>query len=215
VAEDWRLTITLDDEEIAGRHVLTLAESDIEQDLRERIGDRVAVSVDGPVVFVYADTGEALAAAREVVDAALKEDGAHATIEQARWHPVEQRWEPADVPLPMTDAERAAEHARLEADEAEESADRGFPEWEVRVTLPDHHGTQEFAERLRGEGIPVVARWHHLLIGAASDDEAKALADRVRAEAPEGTTVEVEPSGRMAFEVSPGNPFAIFGGLAL
>ena len=101
------------------------------------------------------------------------------------------------------------------ADEAEESADRGFPEWEVRVTLPDHHVTQEFAERLRSEGIPVVARWQHLLIGAANDDEAKALADRVRAEAPDGTTVEVEPSGRMAFEVSPGNPFAIFGGLAL
>jgi len=215
VAEDWRLTITLEDEEVAGRHVQTLAENDTEQDLRERIGDRVAVSRDGPTVFVYADTGDALAAARQVVEAVLTEDGAHAAIEQTRWHPIEQRWEPADVPLPATDAERAAEHERLEADEAEESTDRGFPEWEVRVTLPDHESTEEFTDRLRSEGIPALARWHHLLIGAANDDDARALADRVRAEAPEGSTVEVEASGRMAFEVSPSNPFAIFGGLGL
>src|SRR5262249_55899832 len=155
VAEDWRLTITLEDEEVAGRHVQNLAENDIEQDLRERIGDRVAVSRDGPTVFVYAGTGDALAPARQVVQSVLTaEGGGQETIESARWNPIGQRWEPADVPLPTTDAERAAEHERLETDEAEESTDRGFPEWEVRVTLPDHESTEEFADRLRSEGIP-------------------------------------------------------------
>ena len=52
-----------------------------------------------------------------------------------------------------------------------------------------------------------------LLVGAVNEDEATALAERLRAEAPEGAVVEVEPGGAMVWEVSPRNPFAIFGGL--
>ena len=46
-----------------------------------------------------------------------------------------------------------------------------------------------------------------------NEDEATALAERLRTEAPEGATVEVEPGGAMVWEVSPKNPFAVFGGL--
>ena len=46
-----------------------------------------------------------------------------------------------------------------------------------------------------------------------NQDEATALAERLRGEAPDGSTVEVEPGGAMVWEVSPKNPFAVFGGL--
>jgi hypothetical protein len=44
------------------------------------------------------------------------------------------------------------------------------------------------------------------------EDEARRLADELRDEAPEGARVHVEPGGRVAWEVAPENPFAIFGG---
>ena len=62
-------------------------------------------------------------------------------------------------------------------------------------------------------GIPVTRRATFLLVGAVNQDEAKALAERLRAEAPEGAGIEVEPGGGMVWEVSPKNPFAVFGGL--
>jgi hypothetical protein len=52
-------------------------------------------------------------------------------------------------------------------------------------------------------------------VGAANRDEAAELAERLRAEAPEGARVEVEPSGGAVWEVMPANPFAVFGGLGV
>ena len=89
----------------------------------------------------------------------------------------------------------------------------GEAEWEVRVSLPSREATDELADRLEGEGIPVTRRATFLLVGAVNQDEAVALAERLRAEVPEGASVEVEPGGAMVWEVSPKNPFAVFGGL--
>ena len=68
-------------------------------------------------------------------------------------------------------------------------------------------------ERLESDGLPVVRRWKFLLVGAANEDDARALADRIRAEAPGDVTIAVEPGGEMVWEVAPRNPFAVFGGL--
>jgi hypothetical protein len=83
----------------------------------------------------------------------------------------------------------------------------------VRVSLPSHEATDELADLLQGEGFPIVRRATFLLVGAANRDEADALAERLRAEAPAGAQVEVEPGGGLVWEVTPQNPFAIFGGL--
>ena len=131
----------------------------------------------------------------------------------ARWHPVEQRWEDPEVPLPRTEEEWRADHARLQERAAAESRETGEAAWEVRVELPEHEATDELAERLESEGVPVVRRWTYLLVGAANEDEARALAKRLRDEAPAGSRVQVEPGGRLAWEVAPRTPFAIFGGL--
>jgi sugar phosphate isomerase/epimerase len=130
-----------------------------------------------------------------------------------RWHELEQRWEDEDVPLPRTEAERRTEHGRLEAAEAAEGRERGRTLWEVRLELPSHDDARELARRLEDEGLSVIARWTYLLVGADNEDDARELAERLRAEAP-NATVQVEPSGEMAAQVTPANPFAIFGGLA-
>jgi hypothetical protein len=130
-----------------------------------------------------------------------------------RWHDLEQSWEDESVPLPQTEAEREAERDRLEETEEAESRATGRALWEVRLELPSHGETQDLADRLEQEGLHVIRRWTFLLVGAESEDDARKLADRLRAEAPDAA-IQVEPSGEMVAEVSPRNPFAIFGGLA-
>jgi hypothetical protein len=52
---------------------------------------------------------------------------------------------------------------------------------------------------MRAEGRGVVRRSHYVLVGAASEDEATALADRLKGELPEGTTVTAEGSEAYAW----------------
>ena len=92
-------------------------------------------------------------------------------------------------------------------------AQSGRALWEVRLELPSHGRTRELADRLEQEGLHVIRRWTFLLVGADSEDDARELAERLRSEAPDAA-IQVEPSGEMIAEVAPGNPFAIFGGLA-
>lgn len=213
MADDWRLTIDLEDEADALQLARLLAALELEEEERAKLGERVIVSRDGHRVFLYADTEERARQAHRVVRSALGERGVDAAVSLHRWHPVEQRWEDPDVPLPRTEEEWRAEHERLQEREAAESVAAGHAQWEVRVELPGHAETVELADRLEAEGLRVVRRWTYLLVGAATEDEAHELAERVRAEAPEATSVEVEPGGQMVWEVAPQNPFAVFGGL--
>jgi hypothetical protein len=212
VAEDWRLTAKLDAHGLS-QLLDRLREREVEGEARKRLGSAVAVSADGETLFAYADSRDAIHAAADVIRSLLAERGLEADLVVHRWHELEQRWEDEDVPLPRTEAERHAEHERLEAAEAAEARERGRALWEVRLELPSHDETRELARRLEDEGLSVIARWTYLLVGADNEDDARELAERLRAEAP-NATVQVEPSGEMAAQVTPANPFAIFGGLA-
>jgi hypothetical protein len=212
VAEDWRLTADLHTER--AHDVLEwLREHEAEADARQRLGDAVAVSGEGSTVFAYADTREALTAAEQVLRGVLGEHNVQADLTVHRWHELEERWEDESVPLPQTEAEREVERERLEAADAAESEQTGRALWEVRLELPSHRETRELAQRLEDEGFAVIARWTYLLVGADSEDDARELAERLRQEAPAGATVQVEPSGEIVAQVTPANPFAIFGGL--
>jgi len=124
-----------------------------------------------------------------------------------RWHPLEERWEPESVPLPQTEADLRREHARREEDERALSRELGQPLWEVRVELDSHRAGEELAERLAAEGRPVVRRWRYLLLGADSEDEATALAERVQREQP-GARVHPEPSGALVWRLLGRTPLA-------
>lgn len=213
MADDWRLTVDFDDEGDGTQLVEWLAARRLEDEERERFGGRVVVSRDGPRVFMYADAEESARDAEGVVRAHLSSEGLAVRLALERWHPVEQDWKDAAEPLPETEAEIRAEHERQQEREAAESFAQGHAEWEVRVSLPGREATEALADRLSAEGFPVIRRATFLLVGAANQDDATALAERLRAEAPQGARVEVEPGGAMVWEVTPRNPFAIFGGL--
>src|SRR5215467_14206476 len=98
MAEDWRVKVEFQEEEHGHRLTGFLHEHDLEHDLAERLKGRVIVSQDGPVLFLYADSQDQAEAAMEVVRSFLAEhDGAQASLELARWHDVEERWEDPSV----------------------------------------------------------------------------------------------------------------------
>lgn len=212
MADDFRVTVDFDDEADGTDLVEWLRAFRLEAEEREALGERVIVSRDGPRVFLYTDSEERAREAQARVQRRLSEAGLAARLALARWHPVAEEWADAAVPLPRTEAEVEAEDDRRQAREAAESYERGYAAWEVRIELPSHEETARLAERLESEEIQVVRRHRYLLVGAANEDEANALAERLRREVP-AARIEVEPGGGIVWEVLPQNPFAIFGGL--
>lgn len=104
---------------------------------------------------------------------------------------------------------------RLDAQELEDELGDAFAD---RVILP-REGPRilayaaRLADRLQAEDLRVVRRWKYIVIGAADEDEAKELAQRLELQAPSGSEVSAEASGPVAWAERPSNPFAIFGGL--
>ena len=215
MSDDWRVTVDFDDEGDGTQFAERLAALELEAEERERLGDRVVVSRDGPRVFLYTDAGERARAVHQTVSARIESEGLSALTALERWHPVEQAWKDPSIPMPRTEEQLEAEHERLQEREAAESLEKGRSEWEVRVELASHEDTLALAERLESEGIPVVRRYTFLLAGAVYEDDARALAERLEREAPEGARIAVEPGGGLVWEVAPSNPFAVFGGLGV
>jgi len=215
MGDDWRVTVDFDDEGDGAQFAERLAAFELEAEERERLGDRVIVSRDGPRVFLYTDAEERARAVHETVSARIESEGLSALTAFERWHPVEQAWKDPSVPMPRTEEQLEAEHERLQEREAAQSLEKGRSEWEVRVELASHEDTVALAERLESEGIPVVRRYTFLLAGAVNEDDARALAERLEREAPEGARIAVEPGGGLVWEVAPSNPFAVFGRLGL
>jgi hypothetical protein len=217
VAEDWRVTVTLHGPGQAARLAQGLGEKELEEDARERLGQRVAVSGGDSdrdsQIFLYADGETAAREAERVVRELVEEHGLEADFTLDRWHPLEERWEDAAVPLPQTEEERQAERERLEAEETAESQASGVAAWEVKAELDTHDDASELADRLEAEGWPVVRRWKYVLVGCSNEDEARQLAARLEQDVPRGAEIAVEPGSGLAWEAMPSNPFAVFGGL--
>jgi hypothetical protein len=213
VRDDFRLAVEFETPAHGLQLGRLLREHELEEEIRDQLGHKVAVSQDGPHVFLYTATQKQAVVAESVVRQLLAQHQINAKVLPVlRWHPVEERWEDASVSLPRTEEQIEAEHQRWEAQEEKESRALGYAEWEVRVDLPTHKDAVDFAGRLEEEGIsPIVRRWKYLLIGTANDDKARALAERLRAEAPRAASVKAEPSWTVIWELTAKNPFAMFG----
>jgi hypothetical protein len=199
MADDWRVTVSFSDAARAREAARALRGHQPGDDVRDRLGGSVAISADGPAVFLYAATEEAAREADRVVREILARHRLTAAgFALDRWHPDEEEWEDASVPLPASDQDRAAEHQRLIDYETGQSA-AGQAAWAVRVELSSHRQAVELAGRLRAEGRPVIRRWKYLLLGAANEDEASALAATVAQQAPADAVIRTE-----------GNPFVPF-----
>ncbi|MSO42103.1 MAG: hypothetical protein EXQ70_09480 [Solirubrobacterales bacterium] len=189
--DEWRVEVNLDDE----RHGLSLGERlhslRLDDEARKRLGGSVIVTRDGPQLFLYSWHEQSAREADRVIRELMEQDGLAGEVKLMRWHPVEEDWRPATDPLPITEAEQEAEHARNEQMEADEAGSRGGFDWEVVVELADLKGTQEFAKRLEREGLEVKRRWKYLLVGALTEELAIELGKKIEAEAPEGSHVGI------------------------
>ncbi len=192
--DDWRIRIELPEEaqaeSLLGRLGLDLGTHEAKRLAHELEGRRLAVSRDGNELFVYASTPAEAERARGIVEAELADEGDEASTSTAeRWLHDEERWT-GEPPQETWE---------------EEELERGYAPWEVRVERETHAEARELADELEREGYDVVRRWRFLIVGAGSEEEARQLAQRVHG--------EVEPGGELVWEVTPQNPFAVFGGL--
>jgi hypothetical protein len=192
---DWRVTITLTSRAQADRAHRSVSEHAVESDVRARLGRGIAVGSGDRQVFLYAGSETAAREAERVAREVLGREAIQADFELHRWHPIEEQWEDPAVAMPQTDAEREAEHQRLEDAETAESLATGTAQWEARAEFDSHRDAVAMAGKLRGEGRAVIRRWKFLVVSANNADDATELAEQIRREAPPDATVRVEPSG--------------------
>jgi hypothetical protein len=194
MSDDWRIRIELPEEghaeTLLGRLGLDLGSDEAKRLARELEGHRLPVSRDENDLFVYAASAAQAEQARRIVEAELAEEGIEARVSEVeRWLPDEERWS-GEPPQETWE---------------EEELERGYAPWEVRVECESREEADRLADELEREGYDVVRRANFLLAGAASEEEARALARRLHGRA--------EPGGELVWEVAPRNPFAIFGGM--
>jgi hypothetical protein len=192
---DWRVTISLTSHAHVEQARRSLSSKEMEHDIRRRLGRNIVVGSGGSQIFLYAGTELAAAEAEQTARDVLGQLGIEAEFVMHRWHPAEEEWQSPDVAMPRTEAERQAEHQRLEDAETAESLAAGAAQWQARVELGSHREAAALAARLHTEGYAVVRRWKFLIVGANNEDDARALASHIAQEAPPDAQVRVEPAG--------------------
>jgi hypothetical protein len=194
MSDEWRVEVHLEDE----GHGLTLGDRlrslDLDDEARRRLGERVVVTRDGSRMFLYTGSEQTAREAERVAKELASDEGLEAKTHITRWHPDEEEWLDPSAPMPQSEAERAAEHREYEAREEREAEATGRDEWELRVDLDSLGHTRELSSRLSDAGIRHHRRWKHVLIGAATEEHAAELADRVREMAPGEPEMHVEPA---------------------
>ncbi len=100
-SDEYRLEIDLHD----ALHGLgdRLHSLDLDDDVEQRLGDRVIVTRDGERLYVYTETSDAAVEAQRVVERVLAEDGLSAAVRRRRWNASERFWQDADEPLARAD----------------------------------------------------------------------------------------------------------------
>src|SRR5215472_5422039 len=131
VNDDWRLRVTLPEHTDAHQLAGHLAATELEHDVVKSMHDRVIMSRDDNELFCYAGTRDQVEQAQAAIRSIAEEHGWEAEYELKHWHPTAEQWEDPDVPLPTDDASRAAEHAELVEQEREETAEHGYPDFEI------------------------------------------------------------------------------------
>jgi hypothetical protein len=210
MSDEWRTEVQLEDE----GHGLTLGDRlrslDLDDEARERLGDRVVVTRDGARMFMYTGSQEAAEEAERVARELAVADGLEAHTRITRWDPDAEEWVDPSAPRPQSEAERAEEHREHEARQERQAAASGHNEWELRIDLDSLHDTRALSDRLSEEGIDHHRRWKHLLVPAATEEAAGELAERIRKLAPESAEIHLEAAPMSL----PHPAFVVIGGRA-
>ena len=187
--DDWRVTLSVSQPQTGQ------ALRELEEDIRGQVGRDIGVGAGEAQIFLYAGTETAAGEAERIARDVLARHGIAAESAVHRWHPIEERWETPDVPMPQTAAERQAEHERLVDAETAEALATGKAQWEVRVELGSHRQAVALGRKLEGEGRAIVRRWRFVVVGAGNEDEARELAGQIRQEVPADAAVKVALAG--------------------
>ena len=101
-ADEFRVEVDIH-ESVHGRLSERLRSLDLDDEVAERLGDRVIVTRDGEKMFVYTQSAEAAAMAEQVVRDVLAEEGLEGDVRRRRWNAEERFWQDADEPLAEAD----------------------------------------------------------------------------------------------------------------
>jgi hypothetical protein len=192
MGEEYRVAVELDDPEQGYSIGERLRAVDLDDAARERLGRKIMVTRDGSRLFLYATTEADAREAERVVRGLLAADELTADIRVTRWHPVEEAWKDASIPLPATAAEQEAELAARDAAEAREAEIEGELDWHVVVHLASREDAVALADRLAAEGAAVRRRWRYVTVGVLTEERAWDLGDRLRGELPDDADIRVE-----------------------
>jgi hypothetical protein len=109
-----------------------------------------------------------------------------------RWHPVEQEWKDASIPLPRTPEEEQAEYANREAAERREAAEQGSSDWVVKINFPDGDDARRVAENLEHAGHPVDRIWRWVTVHVLTEEAGNGLISSLEDELPEQSEIWLE-----------------------
>lgn len=184
--EDWRVEINLDDKHEGYDFGERLRSQDLAEDARARLGKRVYISRNGPQLFLYAGTEQQAREAELVVRGLVVADDLSAEFAGVtRWHPVEQEWKDASIPLPRTEPEVHQELDHKEEAERTEVAEEGSYDWLVKINLPSAAAAKEIAEILDEAGHPVHRIWRWVTVDVLTEESGNELISSIQ-EALEG-----------------------------
>jgi hypothetical protein len=173
--DEWRVEVELGGEE----HGLSLGERlrtlDLDDEARERLGQRVVVTRQGARMFLYARSVPEAEEAERVISRLAREDGVDTATRITRWDSERDEW--VDEAGAPTEREPEAP---------------GEAEWEARIMMPSALKAFELERQLRDEGLQVRRRWRFVLALAPSEEAATTLASRLRAEVPDAEWIDVE-----------------------
>ncbi len=129
-----------------------------------------------------------------------------------QWHPVEEAWKDPDEPLPA-DARAASRRARRASSSARRaSRPSAARSGRCGSTSPRTPRRSAVADRLEGEGLAPLRRWKHVFLSVATEDEANALAERLRGESLGAENIIVEGTAADAWRAM--HPYAVLDSIA-
>ncbi|HEX4746376.1 MAG TPA: hypothetical protein VFU99_05780, partial [Gaiellaceae bacterium] len=117
-----------------------------------------------------------------VIRGLLADEALTAELAITRWHPVAEEWRDSSVALPATPEQEEREYEEREAAEIDEAEREGDFDWRVVAELSGRDEARELARRLDGDGERVKRRWRYVVVGAATQERAEELTERLRDE---------------------------------
>jgi hypothetical protein len=97
MADEWRVELDIEDHNALHRAMDRLRERGVAREARQRLGEGVTISVDAERIFAYTQTREQAQNAASVLAELAQAHHLATSATIARWHPDEERWEPADA----------------------------------------------------------------------------------------------------------------------